>query len=154
MTTKGNVIKVKQSNSSMQHHGCVALCKYISLQRRRFCARSLASCIPRSSEDMTSWLFFIQVVRSRPGGHLQCSAAAAQTVLGIYLKRTCSRETSASSALTNDYAVYMSTLDQASVCLDISLIHPLTHWQHTLQCNALPESAAAVTCNLVAWRSG
>ena len=36
---------------------------------------------------------------------------AAQTVLGIYLKRTCSRVTSASSALgvLNDYALYKST---------------------------------------------
>ena len=36
---------------------------------------------------------------------------AAQTVLGVYLKRTCSRVTSASSALgvINDYALYKST---------------------------------------------
>ena len=36
---------------------------------------------------------------------------AAQTVLGVYLKRTCSRVTSASSALgvLNDYALYKST---------------------------------------------
>jgi len=43
-----------QSNSSMHHCECVALCKDISLQRGRFCARSLASCIPRSSEDRSS----------------------------------------------------------------------------------------------------
>ena len=36
---------------------------------------------------------------------------AAQTVLGVYLKRTCSRVTSASSALgvLDDYALYKST---------------------------------------------
>ena len=34
---------------------------------------------------------------------------AAQTVLGVYLKRTCSRVTSASSAFLNDYALYKST---------------------------------------------
>jgi len=36
---------------------------------------------------------------------------AAQTVLDVYLKRTCSRDTSASSAigLLNDYALYKST---------------------------------------------
>ena len=36
---------------------------------------------------------------------------AAQTVLGVYLKRSCSRITSASSALgvLNDYALYKST---------------------------------------------
>jgi len=43
-----------QSNSSMHHYECVALCKDISLQRGRFHARSLASCIPRSSEDRSS----------------------------------------------------------------------------------------------------
>ena len=36
-------------------------------QRRRFCVGSLASCIPRSSEDRSSSTFFIQVVRGRPG---------------------------------------------------------------------------------------
>ena len=60
-----------QSNSSMHHYECVALCKDISLQRGRFCARSLASCIPRSSEDRSSWMFFVQAVRGRPGGRLQ-----------------------------------------------------------------------------------
>jgi len=36
---------------------------------------------------------------------------AAQTVLGVYLERSCSRVTSASSALAvlNDYALYKST---------------------------------------------
>jgi len=35
----------------------------------------------------------------------------SSTVLGVYLKRTCSRDTSASSALEvlNDYALYKST---------------------------------------------
>jgi len=45
-----------------------------------------------------------------PGTHSRILSAiqqAAQTVLGIYLKRTCSRVTSASSALAvlNDYAL-------------------------------------------------
>jgi len=43
-----------KSNSSKQNYECVALCKDISLQRGRFCTRSLASCIPRSSEDRSS----------------------------------------------------------------------------------------------------
>jgi len=51
-------------NSSIQCQECVALCKDISLQRGRFCTRSLASCIPRSSEDRSSGMFFIQVVLS------------------------------------------------------------------------------------------
>jgi len=42
-----------QSTSSMHRYECVALCKDISLQRGR-CARSLASCIARSSEDRSS----------------------------------------------------------------------------------------------------
>ena len=46
------------------HYECVALCKDISLQRGRFCARSVASCIPRSSENRSSWMFFVQVVLS------------------------------------------------------------------------------------------
>jgi len=48
-----------QSNTSMHHYECVALCKDISLQRGRFCARSVASCIPRSSEDRSSWMMTI-----------------------------------------------------------------------------------------------
>ena len=49
-----------------------------------------------------------------PGTHSRISSGiprAAQTVLGVYLKRTCSRVNSASSALgvLNDYALYKST---------------------------------------------
>jgi len=67
-----------QSNSSMQHYECVALCKDISLQRGRFCARSLALCIPRSSEDRSSWMFFIQVVHGSLGGRLQFSGGGSK----------------------------------------------------------------------------
>jgi len=63
--------KCLQSNSSMHHYECIALCKDISLPRGWFCTRSLASCIPRSSKDRSSRMFFIQVVRGRPGGRLQ-----------------------------------------------------------------------------------
>ena len=49
-----------------------------------------------------------------PGTHCRILSGirrAARTVLGVYLKRTCSRVTSASSALgvLNDYALYKST---------------------------------------------
>ena len=49
-----------------------------------------------------------------PGTHSRISSGiqrVAETVLGVYLKRTCSRVTSASSALgvLNDYALYKST---------------------------------------------
>jgi len=47
----------------MHQYECIVLSRYISLQTGRFCTRSLASCIPRSSEDR---MFFIQVVRGRP----------------------------------------------------------------------------------------
>ena len=43
-----------QSHTGMHHYECIALCKDISMQRGRFCTRSLASCIPRSSEDRSS----------------------------------------------------------------------------------------------------
>jgi len=60
---------------------------------------------------------------------------AAQTVLGVYLKRTCSRVTSASSALgvLNDYLLYKSThslthsLTPAFVCDDAGS-HALHAW--------------------------
>ena len=60
-----------QCNSSMHRYERVALCKDISLQRGQFCTKSLASCIPRSSEDRSSRMFFLQVVCGRPGGRLQ-----------------------------------------------------------------------------------
>ena len=62
-----------QSNRSMHHYECVVLCKDISLQRGRFCARSLSSYIPRSSEDSS-----LQVVRGRPGGRLQFSGGGSK----------------------------------------------------------------------------
>ena len=55
-----------------------------------------------------------QLLARWPGTHSRILSGiprAAQTVLGVYLKRTCSRVTSASSALgvLNDYALYKST---------------------------------------------
>ena len=55
-----------------------------------------------------------QLLARRPGTHLRILSGiqrAAQTVLGVYLKRICSRVTSASSALVvlNDYALYSLT---------------------------------------------
>ena len=73
-----------QSNSSMHRYSRAALCKDISLQRGRSCARSLASCIPRSSEDRSSGMFFIQVVRGRPGGRLQFSTGSPKKLLEEY----------------------------------------------------------------------
>jgi len=67
-----------QSGSSMHHYECIALCKDISLQRGRFCTRSLASCIPRSSKNRSSWMFFIQVVCGHPGGRLQFSGGGSK----------------------------------------------------------------------------
>jgi len=61
-----------------------------------------------------------------PGTHSRILSGirrAAQTVLGVYLNRTCSRVTGASSALgvLNDYALYKST-------------HSLTHSLICKQC--------------------
>jgi len=55
-----------------------------------------------------------QLLARWPGTHSRISPGiyrAAQTVLGVYLKRTCLRVTSASCALglLNDYALYNST---------------------------------------------
>jgi len=55
-----------------------------------------------------------QLLARWPGTHSRILSGiqrAAQTVLGVYLKRTCSRVTSASGALgvLNDYALYKST---------------------------------------------
>ena len=47
-------VNVAMIQHSMHHYEHLALCKDISLQRGRFCTRSLASCIPRSSEDRSS----------------------------------------------------------------------------------------------------
>ena len=54
VSTPPSLGEQSQSNSSMHRYECAELCKDISLQRGRFCARSLASCIPRSSEDRSS----------------------------------------------------------------------------------------------------
>jgi len=69
-----------QSNSTMHHYECIALCKDISIQRGRFCTRSVASYIPRSSEGRSSWMFFVQFVRGRPGGRLQFSGRGSKTL--------------------------------------------------------------------------
>jgi len=64
-----------------------------------------------------------QLLARWPGTHSRILSGiqrAAHTVLGVYLKRTCSRVSSASSALAvlNDYALYKSTH---------SLTHSFTH---------------------------
>ena len=67
------------TNSSIQQcYEWVVLCTDISLQRGRFCTRSLALRIPRSSEERSSWTFFIQIVCGRPGGRLQFSGGASK----------------------------------------------------------------------------
>jgi len=68
-------------------------------------------------------VFSVAELARWPGTHSRILSGiqrAAQTVLGVYLKRTCSRVTSATSALgvLNDYALYKSTH---------SLTHSLIH---------------------------
>ena len=70
-----------------------------------------------------------QLLARWPGTHSRILTRihrAAQTVLVVYLKRTCSRVTSASSALgvLNDYALYKSTP---------ALTHSLTHCSRDAQ---------------------
>jgi len=72
--TKLQIDRQYQSNSSMHHYECVVLCKDISLQRGRFCARSLASYIPGSNEDRS----FKLCVAGRPGGCLQFPAGGSK----------------------------------------------------------------------------
>jgi len=51
---------------SMHHYECVALCKDISIQSGRFCARSLPSYILRSSEDRSSIMNVLHPSCARP----------------------------------------------------------------------------------------
>ena len=74
----GATISTIPSDTSVHLYECVAPGKDISLQRGRFCARSLASRVPRSSEGGSSWMFFVQVVRGRPGGRLQFSGRGSK----------------------------------------------------------------------------
>ena len=94
-----------------------------------------------------------------PGTHARILSGiqrAAQTVLGVYLKRTCLRITSASSALgiLSDYALYKSThsLTQGStgpsfgfcspnwICCCLFVSRVWSRWMNTCQrlCRALP----------------
>ena len=62
-----------------------------------------------------------QLLARRPGTHSRILSGiqrAAQTVLGVYSKRTCSRETSASSELgvLNDNALYDTIRDAILTC--------------------------------------
>ena len=96
-----------QSNTSSMHHcDCVALCKDISLQRGRLCTRSLASRISRSSEDRSSWVFFIQVVHNHPGGRLQFSGGGSKKWINIsrrVAQRRCLKGTHNLASIQNGF---------------------------------------------------
>jgi len=71
-----------------------------------------------------------QLLARWPGTHSRILfriQRAAQTVLGVYLKRTCSRVTSTSSALgvLNDYALYKSTHSLTHSCRVFPKDYPL-----------------------------
>ena len=72
----------------------------ISLTALMFCFKELHSPLSSNANSANSLPDFLSGIQR-----------AAQTVLGVYLKRTCSCVTSASSALgvLNDYALYKST---------------------------------------------
>ena len=71
-----------------------------------------------------------------PGTHsriLSGITRTAQTVLGVYLKRTCTRDTSASSALgvLNDNALYKSTHSLTQTARIVQQHHDHCHHPHT-----------------------
>jgi len=77
-STRSNTLETKLNKQNLKKKQYVTCILHSAVEwywsvRGRFCARSLASCIPRSSEDRSSWMFFIQLVHSRPGGHIQFS---------------------------------------------------------------------------------
>jgi len=90
---------------------CMCVCMYVTYLPYRVSGSTLTA-VGRS-----------QLLARWPGTHCRILSGiqrAAQTVLGVYLKRACWRVTSASSVLAvlNDYALYKSTH---------SLTHSLVH---------------------------
>jgi len=96
------------SDVAWQH--CIQVFSADTRRHLRSANRHLLATFPaqhfRPSGVFSSWPDGLELSRILPG-----IQRAAQTVLGVYLKRTCSRVTSASSALSvlNDYALYKST---------------------------------------------
>ena len=89
-----------------------------SMQRQRVAtvmvARSRIAGAAQIAPHGSSGVGRFQLLARWPGTHSRILSGiqrAAQTVVGVYLKRTCSRVTSASTALgvLNDYALYKST---------------------------------------------
>jgi len=87
-----------QSNSSMHHYECVALCKDISLhQRGRFCARSLAPCMPQDPaktghhERSSSELLLLCTLRVANNGLLENTTAVINVRDGL-IGVTCGRQ--------------------------------------------------------------
>ena len=93
------------------------------LTRSGICVLPTATYLPyRVSGSTLTAVGRSQLLARWPGTHSRILSGiqrAAQTVLGIYLKRTCSRVTSASSALgfLNDYALYKSTHSLTPPCM-------------------------------------
>jgi len=86
------------------------------LTRGGICVPPTVTYLPyRASGSTLTAVGRSQLLTRRPGTHSRILSgiqrAAQQTVLGVYLKRTCSRVTSASTALgvLNDCALYKST---------------------------------------------
>jgi len=94
-----------------------------------------------------------QLLARWPGTHSRILSGiqrAAQTVLGVYLKRTCSRVTSSYSALAvlNDYALYKSThsLTHSVILTDSSTRNPV-HDASRLNPSHRPHSKSSSTCS-------
>jgi len=132
----------------LMHHALVCHSVLIQLLVQAYVLKPspLGNCV--SSSTLTA-VRRSQLLARWPGTHSQILSGlqrAAQTVLGIYLKHTCSRDTSASSALgvLIDYVLYKSThslhfhcyssCPSSCVCInacvpDASILSPACYWQ-------------------------
>ena len=98
-----------------------------------------------------------QLLARWPGTHCRILSGiqrAAKTVFGVYLKRTCSRDTSASSALgvLNDYAPYKCThslthsLMQAASIMHELIIDEVRQFNPPAVCPSKPLRKIHVKC--------
>jgi len=100
------------SDSSQVSEHCITVSSADTRRHLRSANRHLLAA--RVSGSTLTAVRRFQLLARWPGTHSRILSGiqrAAQTVVGVHLKRTCSRVTSASSALGvhNDYALYKST---------------------------------------------
>jgi len=120
-----------QSNSSMHHYECVALCKDISLhQRGRFCARSLAPCMPQDPaktghhERSSSKLLLLCTLRVANNGLLENTTAVINVRDGL-IGVTCGRQRNVSRG---------PAVRDPLPSINIIIIIPPYKWHDRFQC--------------------